>query len=95
MKLVGKLYVQKGQYGFSTLIRNQEEKMYIQVVFKKDQEPNKEKAEINIKDGFLSMYKNQNGYAKPKIVVLDYDNAEETTVEETTTNEWLNDGLPF
>lgn len=90
MKLIDRLYVYKGQYGFSTLIKNQEEKMYVQVAFKKDQEPTGERATINIKDGFLSMYKDKNGYAKPKIVVLDYDNVE----EETTTNEWGND-LPF
>ena len=72
MKLVEKLMVYKGQFGYSTLLKNQEDKLYVQVGFRKGQEPFQEKAMIDIKDGFLSFYKDKNGAAKPKIVVLDY-----------------------
>ena len=72
-----KLTVFKNQYGFSTLAKNGEDKMYIQVQFKKGQEPNLEKARINIKDAFFSMYKNKAGFAFPKLVVMNYTLEEE------------------
>ena len=85
MKLVDKLMVYKGQYGYSTLLKNNEDKLYVQVGFKKGQEPKQEKVMIDIKDGFLSFYKDRNGLAKPKIVVLDYTALEDTpaAVEDT------------
>lgn len=78
MKLVEKLMVYKGQYGYSTLLKNQEDKLYVQVGFRKGQEPLQEKAMIDIKDGFLSFYKDKNGIAKPKLVILDYTEIENT-----------------
>ena len=39
MKLVEKLMVYKGQFGYSTLLKNQEDKLYVQVGFRKGQEP--------------------------------------------------------
>lgn len=72
MKLVDKLMVYKGQFGYSTLLKNGEDKLYVQVGFRKGQEPFQEKAMIDIKDGFLSFYKDKNGIAKPKLVILDY-----------------------
>ena len=89
MKLVEKLAVYRGQFGFSTLVKNNEDKMYVQVQFRKGQEPLQDKAYIDIKDGFLSMYKDKNGLAKPKIVILEY---QELGVNETTIED---DGLPF
>jgi hypothetical protein len=76
MKLVEKLMVYKGQYGYSTLLKNNDDKLYVQVGFRKGQEPYGEKAMIDIKDGFLSFYKDKNGFAKMKIVVLDYTELE-------------------
>ena len=72
MKLVDKLMVYRGQYGYQTLLKNNEDKLYVQVGFKKGKEPYGEKAMLDIKDGFLSFYKTREGLAKPKIVILDY-----------------------
>ncbi len=78
MKLVENLMVFRGQYGYSTLLKNKEDKLYVQVGFKRGQEPLQDKLMINIKDGFLSFYKDKNGLAKPKIVVMDYTEVEAT-----------------
>ena len=67
-----KLTVYKNQYGFSTLAKNGEDKMYVSVQFRKGQEPTEEKTEIKVNDAFFSMYKDKNNLAKPKFVVLDY-----------------------
>ena len=75
-----KLTVFKNQYGFSTLAKNGEDKMYISVQFKKGNEPNVEKARIKINDAFFSMYKNKAGFAFPKLVVMDY------TIEDQNEN---------
>lgn len=99
MKLVDKLMVYKGQFGYSTLLKNQEDKLYVQVGFRKGQEPFQEKAMIDIKDGFLSFYKDKNGAAKPKIVVLDYTELDIQVEPQPTTNEPVfdpfGDDLPF
>lgn len=63
----------KNQYGYSTIARNGDDKMYIQVQFKKDLEPKFEKGKIKIHDAFFSMYKNKNGYAMPKVVIMSYE----------------------
>ena len=85
-----KITVYNGQYGFSTLAKNGEDKMYIQVQFKKGTEPTGDSARIDIKEGFFSMYKDKNGLAKPKLVVMDYQIEGETA----TTTEY-GDDLPF
>ena len=100
MKLVDKLMVYKGQYGFSTLLKNKEDKMYVQVGFRRDQEPKGDKVFIEIHDGFLSFYKDKNGLAKPKIVVLEYQELEQNeTSQPMQPNEYfppLDDSdLPF
>ena len=75
-----KLTVFKNQYGFSTLAKNGEDKMYISVQFKRGSEPEGEKARIKINDAFFSMYKNKAGFAFPKLVVMDY------TIEDQNEN---------
>ncbi len=72
-----KLTVFKNQYGFSTLAKNGEDKMYLQVQFKKGQEPNSEKARIEVEDGFFSMYRNKEGAAIPKLVIMKYKEMDE------------------
>lgn len=72
MKLSERLYVYKGQFGYSTLLKNNEDKMYVSVQFRKGQEPVNERAQIDIKDGFVSFYKDKNGLAKIKFVIMDY-----------------------
>lgn len=83
-----KITVYNGQYGFSTLAKNGEDKMYIQVQFKKGTEPMGDSARIDIKEGFFSMYKDKNGLAKPKLVIMEY-------TEETATTTEYGDDLPF
>lgn len=91
-----KLTVFKNQYGFSTLAKNGEDKMYIQVHFKKGKEPGLEKARINIKDGFFSMYKNKEGVKCPKLVVMDYEVVEENNTQQNDYVPPFDDSdLPF
>lgn len=92
MKLTGSLYVYKGNFGYSTLIKNNEDKMYVSVNFRKNNEPTQDKVQIDIKDGFLSMYKDKNGLAKPKLVILEYQDLGVTTTEYTDDFEG---DLPF
>lgn len=91
MKLIDKLTVYKGQYGFSTLLKNNDDKLYVQVAFRRGQEPVQDKVAIDIKDGFLSCYKDKNGLGKPKIVVLEYQEIDSGV---SVTTEYSDD-LPF
>lgn len=97
MQLTGKLYLYKGQYGYSTTIKNQEDKMYIQVGFRKGYEPQSDRPIIDVKDAFLSMYTNKEGTKVPKIVVMSYEELESENnfgdVPVDTT--WNEDDLPF
>ena len=68
-----KLRAYKNQYGFSTLAKNGEDKMYIQIQFKKGNEPSTDTTDIIIKDAFFSMYKNKQGLAFPKLVIMEYE----------------------
>ncbi len=96
-----KLTVFKNQYGFSTLAKNGEDKMYVSVQFKRGNEPTQEKARIEIKDAFFSMYKNKAGFAFPKLVIMDYEVIEENKsdfVPQFTDNDIPpldDDELPF
>lgn len=82
-----KLTVYKNQYGFSTLAKNGEDKMYVSIQFKKGNEPQGERATIEIKDAFFSMYKNKVGIAFPKLVVMDYTVVEQNDVPSFTDND--------
>lgn len=72
-----KITVFKNQYGYSTLAKNGEDKMYISVQFKKGNEPSSDKARIEIEDGFFSLYKNKVGIAFPKLVIMSYTEEEQ------------------
>ena len=87
-----KLLVFKNQYGYSTLAKNGDDKLYISVQFKKGTEPEGERARIKIKDFFFSLYKNKEGTAFPKVVIMDYE-LEEDTTQNNVPDEDL--GLPF
>ena len=90
-----KIYVNKGNYGWQTRAVNGQDKMYIDVQFKKGQEPQETFLQIEIKDGFFSMYKTKTGLAKPKLVIMDY---EKTSKEEYVPNDeeiMQPDELPF
>ena len=91
-----KLTVFKGQYGYSTLAKNGEDKMYIQVQFKKGNEPTQDRLRIEIEDAFFSMYKNKVGIAFPKLVVMKYVALEEEQpVSNNEMFESFPDDLPF
>lgn len=88
-----KLTVYKNQFGFSTLAKNGDVKIYIPVQFKKGSEPTGEKATVKIEDGFFSNYTDKNGLTKPKLVIMQYQDLGVTTTEYTDIME--DDGLPF
>ena len=99
-----KLRVYKNQYGFSTLAKNGDDKMYISVQFKKGTEPTNDTADIIIKDAFFSMYKNKQGLAFPKLVIMEYEIEGQKTDEqieregiqnEQYYEEGFSDSLPF
>ena len=85
-----KLRVYKNQYGFSTLAKNGEDKMYIQIQFKKGTEPSTDTTDIIIKDAFFSAFKNKNGFTFPKLVILSYSKIENNEKSDLDEN-----SLPF
>ena len=65
------LYINKNQYGYSTTCKDkQNNKCYLDVQFKKNQEPETDK--ILVIDAFFSCYKNKSNEVKPKLVVMNY-----------------------
>lgn len=100
MEILGRTMIFKNDYGYSTSISNknqegQYDKMYLTVQFPKSVEL-ENKTLINIKDGFLSFYKTKVGLPKVKIVVKDYEIAEDYKIpflEDTA--EQLDDLMPF
>lgn len=97
MKLAGKLIIYKGEYGYSTLIKNGEDKLYVQVGFRKGQEPTSDKATIDISDGFLSFYRDKQTTAKPKLVILEYQEIEDFMLDNAQNHNTSDeiDDLPF
>lgn len=87
-----KLRVYKNQYGYSTLAKNGDDKMYISVQFKKGTEPTNDTTDIIIKDAFFSMFKNKQGLAFPKLVIMEYENKEQ---ENNANYDISSDELPF
>ena len=96
MDIVGKTRIFKNEYGnYSTSIssKNQDgtwDKMYIAVNFKKGVEV-ANNTDIDITKGFLSFYKDKNGLAKPKIVIMEF----EVLQEAQSNNTVFDDELPF
>ena len=79
-----KIYVNKSNYGWQTQAKNGEDKMYIDVQFKKGMEPDVTFCQIELVDAFFSMFKTKTGLAKPKLVILEYD---KISKEEYTPND--------
>lgn len=85
MNISGKTIVFKSEYGYSTAISNKKQdgtydKMYLQLQLPKGVEV-ENKTFIEITKGFLSFYKDKNGIAKPKIVVMEI-NADTPTIKQ-------------
>ncbi len=99
MKITGETMIFKNDKGYSTSISSKKEdgsyeNMFIAVNFKKGVEV-ENKTKINITDGFLSFYKTKDGLAKPKIVVMEYEIANDTTTQATDFELDSQDQLPF
>ena len=98
MNIEGKTIIFKNEYGYTTSVskKNQDgsyDKMYLSIQLPKGTEV-ENKTIIDIQEGFLSFYKDKNGIAKPKIVVMKYKLHEEVA---TRNKEKLaqDDLLPF
>lgn len=102
-----RINVRKSKYGFSTSYvakkeNEQDEFGYIDVGFKKDQEPKIEDgdtARISVKDGFFSGYKSKDG-VKPKFIVMNYElletkKAKQEQVEKSGLEPIETESLPF
>lgn len=83
MDVTGKTRIFKNEYGgntyYSTSISNKNadgtyDKMYLSVQFKKGMET---EGDIEITRGFLSFFKDKNGMCKVKIVIMEYNKAQE------------------
>ena len=91
----------KNQYGYSTLAKNGEDKMYLSVQFKRGQEPNMDKATIEVNKAFFSLYKNKVGIAFPKLVIMKYTiKKEQEEYQNSISNndfypQFDEDSLPF
>lgn len=87
-----KIYVSKTQYGWQTQAKNGEDKMYLDINFKKGIEPEEQFLQIDITDGFFSMYKNKQGLPKLKLVIMEYEKVNKEEEQFEISSE---DDLPF
>lgn len=90
-----KIYVNKGNYGWQTRAVNGEDKMYIDVQFKKGQEPEETFLQIEIIDAFFSMYKTKTGLAKPKLVIMEYKKTSKEEYKQEEIYKLDDSDLPF
>lgn len=71
-----KLNIRKGEYGYYTRLKNmqndEEISIYMNVQFAKCLEPSPTALQIDVKEGFPSCYKSQDGI-KVKFIVLEYE----------------------
>lgn len=92
MNIFGKTMIFKNDYGYSTTIssKNQNgeyERMYIQVSLPRGVEL-ENKSFIEITKGFMTFYKDKNGIAKPKFVIMEFN-------EDYSMEPLQEDDLPF
>lgn len=91
---------EKGGYSTTVSNKNQDgtyDNMYIAVNFKKGIALENQ-TKIDITNGFLSFYKNRNGLALPKIVVMEFEIKGKTETKKEEVNEYEitdNSELPF
>lgn len=85
--------VYKNEYGYSTLAKNKDKKMYISVNFKKGIEPQNDYTRLRINDGFFSLYEDKNKLPKVKLIILNYEEVE--NINEDDINYSYDDDLPF
>lgn len=96
MNILGKTKIYKstinGKDLYSTTVSNKitdgnYEKMYVNVQFKRGMET---EGMINVTNGFVGMYKSNNGFPKMKFVILDYEKLERPTYQENYVDPFLN-----
>lgn len=99
MNITGKTMIfknEKGMYSTALSTKNAEgkyENMYIAVNFKKGIEL-ENKTLIDVEKGFLSFYKDKNGMAHIKLIIMEFStNSNET--ENTTVEDYSESDLPF
>lgn len=99
MNITGKTMIfknEKGMYSTALSTKNTEgkyENMYIAVNLKKGTEL-ENKTLIDVKNGFLSFYKDKNGLAHMKLVIIEFDtNSNET--RNNTEEDYNDSDLPF
>lgn len=95
VKVTGEMMIFSNNKGFSTSISNKKEdgsydNMFIAVNFRKGISV-ENKSKINVTDGFLSFYKTKDGLAKPKIVIMEFEEQNSTSNNEVIAK----DDLPF
>ena len=96
LKVTGEIFIFKNDKGaYSTSISNKKEdgsyeNMRISVNFRKGTEL-ENKTKINVTNGFLSFWKNNQGHPQLILVILDFENLTNTTNE----NEDIEESLPF
>lgn len=94
LKVTGEIFIFKNDKGaYSTSISNKKEdgsyeNMRISVNFRKGTEL-ENKTKINVINGFLSFWKNNQGLPQIKLVVMEYESTK------TNENEEYKDDLPF
>lgn len=93
MKVTGETMIFRSEKGYSTSISNKNqngewESMYISVTLPKGTNI-ENKTKINVTDGFLSFWKDKNGLARPKLVVMKYQ------MNDTNVFNYESDELPF
>lgn len=93
LKVTGEIFIfknDKGAYSTSISKKNEDgtyENMRISVNFRKGTEL-ENKTKINVTNGFLSFWKNNQGLPQLKLVVLEFE-------KETNENENIESDLPF
>jgi len=104
-----KLYIKKGNYGYSTRLKNEyngkTSEMWLDVQFSREDKP-EDNCRIEVLDSFLSCYDSKDG-VKPKLIVLGYRIIEEDKPKEKVPSDTdvyfddikvddeFNDSLPF
>lgn len=98
MNVIGKTKIFKNDRGYSTSIGSKREdgtydNMYLSVTFKKGLDGVENGTEINITNGFLTFWKDKNGLAHPKIVIMGYQ--QESVGNVNIIEGYDGDDLPF
>lgn len=91
------MLVIKNKYGnwntpCSTKYEGSEVTYWLNVGWGRGKEPNTDKVSIKVKDFFLGAFKTQDGTAKPKMIVMEWEYEQKVTKAEDG-NKYVNDGF--